>query len=236
MSAATVLRALRRLPPLETLVLVLAFGLLVAVAIATQRAKTAVLPDSYSTYDAATGGYRALYELLGREGVRAGRFEQRPAFLTAQTDTLVWAEPLAFDPRQLATTNADVAALQEWVRAGGSLFYIGFDDVAAKRGILGLPRTRVAAAKRSLPIVATPLARAGVARIDVRAARRYRVERRGMRVLIVRGSRSRSRRRAAPRAASTSMKRCTGTTYPNVGGRSCRCPSQSRSASRARPC
>jgi hypothetical protein len=175
---------LRRLPPLETLVLVLAFGLLVAVALATQRAKSTAVLDSYSTYDAASGGYRALYELLGREGLRAGRFEQRPAFLTAQTDTLVWAEPLQFDPRQIATTNADVAALQEWVRAGGSLLYIGFDEVAAKRGILGLPRTRGAAATRSTPFVATALAREGVARIDVRAPRRYRVERRGMRVLL----------------------------------------------------
>jgi hypothetical protein len=183
-NAASVLRALRRLPPLETLVLVLAFGLLVAVTIATQRAKSTLLPDSYSTYDATSGGYRALYELLVREGVRAGRFEQRPAFLTAQTDTLVWAEPLPFDSRQLATTNADVAALQEWVRAGGSLLYIGFDDVAAKRGILGLPRSGIAAGKRGAPFLAAALARAGARRIEVRAARRYRVERRGTRVLL----------------------------------------------------
>jgi len=98
--------------------------------------------DSYSTYDAASGGYRAWYELLQREKVGVERFEQRPAFLGRKLDTLVWSEPIAFDPRQTLNTKADVRALQDWVRAGGRLVYLGHDENAAKQGVLKLPRTK----------------------------------------------------------------------------------------------
>ncbi len=184
MTSAPFARALRRLPPLETGVLILAFGLLVAVAIVTQRSKSVAVLDSYSTYDTASGGYRAFYEVLAREAVRVERFEQHPAFLDRSTDTLVWAEPLTFDPRQTAATRADIAALQDWVRAGGALLYVGFDDAAAKGGILGLPGTHATGARHGEAFVARALANAGVRNLDVRAARRYRVAPRGMHVLI----------------------------------------------------
>ncbi len=181
------LRGLRRLPPLETAVLSLGLAVLVTVAVQGRRGDSAAPLDSYSTYDAASGGYRAFYELLAREGIAVDRFELRPAFLGSETDTLVWAEPLAFDPRQLASTAADVGALERWVRAGGALLYLGYDDRAAARGILGLPRTRVAAAGRERPRISAPLARAGIARLEIPGARRYALERGSRRALYADG-------------------------------------------------
>ncbi len=183
--SSTFMRRIRRLPPLETGLLVIALAVLVSVALVRQRTER-VAPglDSYSTYDAASGGYGALYELLAREGVRVERFEQRPAFLGADVDTLVWAEPLRFDTRQIVPTQADVRALEDWVRAGGRLLYLGFDDAAAKAGLLALPSTQPAAARQGRVSIATTLARAGVRRVAVSAGRRYRGSRRGMRVLF----------------------------------------------------
>jgi flagellar basal body-associated protein FliL len=98
--------------------------------------------DSYSSYDAASGGYRAWYELLQREKIGVERFEQRPAFLDRKLDTLVWSEPIEFDPRQTSNTKADIRALQDWVKAGGRFVYLGHDENAAKQGVLKLPRTK----------------------------------------------------------------------------------------------
>lgn len=184
MKTAAVLRWLRRLPPLETVVLIVALCVLVTIAVAGRRSKTSVPLDSYSSYDTASGGYRAFAELLAREGVRVERFEQVPAFLGTDVDTLVWAEPLAFDPRARATSGADIAALESWVLAGGRLSYVGFDDAAATRGILALPRSRLAAAKSGAAYFAPSLAGAGVSRLHVSAPRRYRAGRRGERVLF----------------------------------------------------
>lgn len=118
-------RALRSLPPLETALVLVAFAVLVVVGTARQRASQPVALDSHSSYDAATTGYRAFYELLTREGVAVERFEQRPAFLAdAGVATLVEIRPLPFEtaPPQ---TAADAAALIGWVRGGGRLLYVG---------------------------------------------------------------------------------------------------------------
>jgi len=97
--------------------------------------------DSYSTYDPASGGYRAWYELVQREKIAIERFERRPAFLEHSLGTLIWAEPIEYDPRQTYNSPADVRALEDWVKAGGRFIYLGHDENAAKKGILKLPRT-----------------------------------------------------------------------------------------------
>ncbi len=171
----TLLRALRRLPPLETGILVLAVAILAGLGFARQATpQSGPVLDSFSSFDAASGGYRAFYTLLEREGIRVERFEQRPAFLGADTDTLVYVEPYAFDPRQNVPSQGDVAALQAWVRGGGRLLYVGHDDVAAKHGILDLPASRDVARASARPFVARALADAGVARDPrVSGARRW---------------------------------------------------------------
>ncbi len=170
----TLIRALRRLPPLETGILVLAVAILVGLGFARQTTpQSEPALDSFSSFDAASGGYRAFYALLEREGIHVERFEQRPAFLDANTDTLVYVEPYAFDPRQNVPSQSDVAALQAWVRGGGRLLYVGHDDVAAKHGILDLPASRDVVRAVTHPFVARALADAGVTRVAAHGARRW---------------------------------------------------------------
>jgi len=174
-----VIAALRRIPPLEGALFALAVVVLVAVAFVDDNAKPQTGFDSYSSYDAAGGGYRAFYDLLAREGVRVERFEQRPAFLPPG-GTLVYAEPLPFDPNAVAATKADAGGLDAWVRAGGRLLYIGHDDVAAASGILHLPRSfRPSSRAGRVAAVAPP----GVNELGPLAGLRWRVAR-GERVLL----------------------------------------------------
>ncbi len=155
---------LRRLPPLETALVVLAIVVLGIVG-GTQRDAQDSGFDSFSSYDAGSGGYRAWYELLQREGVRVERFERLPAFLDAHVDTLIWADPLTGDPRALETTQADIVALQDWVKAGGRLIYLGTDDAAAAKGVLKLPFTTGKPRGVRAPVYAPSLRAAGVARV-----------------------------------------------------------------------
>jgi hypothetical protein len=175
----TFFRALRRLPPFETGLLVLAIAVLTGLGLVRGERSESDVPllDSFSSFDAASGGYRAFYTVLEREGIRVERFERQPAFLDSRTDTLVYAEPYTYDPRQVVPSRGDVAALEAWVRSGGRLLYIGYDDAAAKAGLLHLPATTATeprAARRRRPYVAPELAAAGVARIVSRETRRWK--------------------------------------------------------------
>jgi hypothetical protein len=175
-----VIAALRRIPPLEGALFAVAVALLIGVGVLKQGANAPPALDSYSSFDTASGGYRAFYDLLAREGVRVDRFEQRPAFLE-RGGTLVFAEPLPFDPGQVAQTSGDAAALEAWVRAGGRLLYLGHDDAAAAAGILHLPRSLAGRPGRSRA-VAPP----GVGDPKPATALRWRVAR-GERVLVADG-------------------------------------------------
>ena len=176
--------ALRRIVPLEAAIVAVACAILIALAVIGERTKPQPSPlDSYSTFDAGSGGYRAYYELLARVRISTDRFTLRPAFLDRDVDTLVWTEPLVFDPRQQVPTRADVAALESWVRAGGQLLYIGHDDAAARAGLLHLPRSRPARASRSLALLDPSLARLRIARVFSESTRRWRVPPNG-RVLL----------------------------------------------------
>lgn len=87
--------------------------------------------DTVSTYDAASGGYRAWYELLAREGVRVQRFELRPAFLDPSIDVYVSAGDMlneyaaqAFGKSFEPMTSGDWDALSKWVKAGGHFVWL----------------------------------------------------------------------------------------------------------------
>jgi uncharacterized protein DUF4350 len=123
----------RAFPVVEVTVAAAAVALLVAAAYLTQNQREAASSkyDSLSTYDAASGGYRAWYELLQREGVRVERFERRPAFLDPSVDVYVSASN-AFDTVARAergvaaefATPGDWDALAKWVKAGGHLVWL----------------------------------------------------------------------------------------------------------------
>ena len=166
---------LRRLPRLEIGIVVLAIAVLTYVSVERQAAKerAQVLPDSYSTHDAKSGGYRAWFELMQREGVNVERFELRPAFLDRSVRTLVWADPLPFDVRQQFMTKSDLDALDAWIRHGGRLVYLGHDDEAAAQGLLKLPRSTAKPVRGARAYVAPQFASAGVSRYPAETKLRW---------------------------------------------------------------
>ena len=181
----TFIRALRRLPPLETSILVVAIAILTALGLASSRqAEIGPQLDSFSSFDTAGGGYAAFFSLLEREDVRVRRFQQRPAFLDASVDTLAYVEPYVFDPRAVTPSSGDVAALEAWVRGGGRLLYVGHDDDAAKHGILHLPASTTKAQAGRGTVVAPELAAAGVRRIEPSGTLRWKRPKRGFEVLF----------------------------------------------------
>jgi hypothetical protein len=161
------LKFVRRLPPFETILVLLAVAVLSTVAVLRQQNAAGLQSglDSYSSFDVASGGYRAWYDVLEREGRQLERFEQRPPYLDAGLDTLIYAEPLPFDPRASGgETKADVRALVDWVAAGGRLVYLGHDDVAAKSGTLKLPFTTKPQALGAV-VLSPTLRAAGIAHV-----------------------------------------------------------------------
>jgi hypothetical protein len=168
--------ALRRIPPLEGSLLAVAVIVLIVLGVLKNGSDQAQSPvyETYSSFDANGGGYRAFYELLAREGLRVERFEQRAAFLEPG-GTLVYAEPLPFDPDQIPVSKGDVDALEHWVRAGGHLVYLGHDDDAARAGVLHLPASCSKACwGGGRP---RPVSPPGVARLDVSSALRWKLGR-----------------------------------------------------------
>ena len=114
-----------------------ALAVLAIVAVLTQRATVPTF-DRYASSDDTSGGYRAFSLLLEREGIRTTSFDRRPIELDRSTDTLVSAQPLAFDRATPPRTPAELADLATWVRRGGQLVYIGRNSALAD-----LERTRL---------------------------------------------------------------------------------------------
>jgi hypothetical protein len=158
---------LRRLPLLEIGLVTAAAIVLTVLGLMRQDAEKAQAPalDSYSSYDARSGGYRAWYELLQREGVRVERFEAQPPFLDRGLDTLVWSEPVPSDPRQTSNTPADIRALEDWIKAGGRFVYLGHDDSAARKRLLKLPLSTTPGRKAGGARVAPALRALGIERV-----------------------------------------------------------------------
>lgn len=91
---------------------ILAGALLLIGVLSALRASQGGVPSVASTYDTGVRGYAALYELLAREGVPAGRFEAAPSALFARRGTL-------------AATGERFSTYADWVRGGGTLVLLG---------------------------------------------------------------------------------------------------------------
>jgi len=128
----------RSFPWIEAVIAFVAIATIATAAYIQQLRQTASSAfDTRSTYDAASGGYRAWFELLQREGVRVERFERRPAFLDGSVDVFI----LANDTIGNATAQSQVEkapdfyndgdwfALAKWVKAGGRLVWLA-DGIA----------------------------------------------------------------------------------------------------------
>ena len=84
-----------------------------------------------SSSDFSFGGYRAWYELLGREGVHVERFRRHhDALAGSGIDTLVVAFPA--EPLGHFWSAAERDALRAWVRSGGRLVDIGLTPAAGE--------------------------------------------------------------------------------------------------------
>jgi len=175
--------SLRALRPRDVVPLVVAFAVIAVVgALRGERGAPAIA--TYSTYDAAPGGYRAWYELLQVEGIGATHFDERAAFLDAATGTVV----LSGDDGPVGGEfgAADAGALGDWVRRGGRAIVLGDSGaVNEARAALHLPDTiRDVAGAR--PLVAPELQAVGVRHVPAVTVLRLRA-RNSDRVLLADG-------------------------------------------------
>ena len=169
-------------PWTEIVVLVLASAAIFTLVIAAEVRQRALAPryDTFSSYDAHSGGYRAWYELLARMGNHAERFTQRSAFLDRSIDTLI----VAANSRELALRRQDsgeaigqlqpidLENIRSWVKQGGRLIWLTDGDYG---GSLGVPTITTEGQKRddALTVAISPLT-AGVARVSGTSALRAR--------------------------------------------------------------
>src|ERR1700694_1796779 len=121
----------RAFPWTEVAVLVIAASILVFFAYAGYQRQLANAPryETYSSYDAHAGGYRAWYELLQREGMRVVRVEERPVCSDKSITTLIMSPSLLESTLRVERTQdtsgmpqaIDLENLRDWVKRGGRL-------------------------------------------------------------------------------------------------------------------
>jgi len=132
-----------------------------AVAYLQMQAQIAATPqsDTQSTYDAGPGGYRGLYEVLRREGVRVQQFERHSAYLDGSIDVFVVSDlgsGLSRSP-SFPLLQVDLEAIGAWVKDGGSLIVIGHDySGGSELKMAKIGRTR-GSSDRARPVIAAVL-------------------------------------------------------------------------------
>jgi len=172
----------RDVPWTEVVVLVLASAAIFTLVIAAELRQRALAPryDTFSSYDAHSGGYRAWYELLARMGSHVERFTQRSAFLDRSIDTLIVA-PNSYELALRRQANGEAVGqlqpidfenLRTWVQHGGRLIWVTDE---AYGGSLGVPAIAAEGPKRddALTVAISPLT-AGVVRVSGTSALRAR--------------------------------------------------------------
>ncbi len=100
-------------------------------------------PSTYSSYDTGPNGYRAVYEVMRREGVSAGRLEKDLGTLHAFSGTLL------LSPGEIELVNgqftgvvakSDAALLKRLVQSGANLVVLGAGPLFPREA-LALPAT-----------------------------------------------------------------------------------------------
>ncbi len=165
-------------------------GLTVVVALTLAR-PVAMPPSTYSSYDTGPDGYRAIYEVMRREGVRVDRFEGEVGTLRATRATLV-VSPSDVEGEQSRASSwidpGDGARLARFVRAGGRLVALG-DVLQFAGSALALPPVAsISPAAFAVRAAKGPFSD-GVRRVEAPFATAFSHLRRGVeRVLTVRGA------------------------------------------------
>lgn len=141
----------------ETLALVLAVALLVALAVSSEQAQRAQL-SRFSTYDTGPNGYRALFDVLQREGVPVQRSERELGLLDPTVHTLVVSSiaPEAAQAPGSGLRKQDVTWIVKFVERGGRLIVLDPDTDDFERAI-GMKAKRVPAEASSAQILVSPL-------------------------------------------------------------------------------
>lgn len=120
-----------RAPELIIALLVLACFVAVGWLDYSNQRRQAATYDSFSSFDYQHGGYRAWLEMLRDEGIRVARYQRRPAYLSDSVTTLVVANNVfdaelrqEFGQPSGIYTDADMLALEKWVKGGGRLVWL----------------------------------------------------------------------------------------------------------------
>lgn len=108
----------------------------------------------FSSYDTGRNGYRALFDVLGREGVDVSRYEYPLGLLGRSVRTLVIPPGPPALAGAFGRASGDVASLAAWTKNGGTLIVFAHTFEGADRRALALP-AQTKASKR-IPSIARP--------------------------------------------------------------------------------
>jgi hypothetical protein len=164
-------------------ILLFAVAVAIVVVLSLANSRQEEQPSLYSSYDTGRNGYRALYEVLRRERVATGRFEEELGNLHHFAGTMILsanaADGITIDP-------PDAARLALLVRGGARLVVLGEpDDVLAKA--LSLPATREIAAVSLARAISGPFTQS-VRRVGANVTAVFREKREVRALLIARGA------------------------------------------------
>ena len=155
--------------PLEIVAIVLGVGLVIWLTLARQAELNKRQPSYFSSYDTGRNGYRALYEMLYREGVPVTRFEHQLGLLDPDVGTIVYSSPaleLAYGHASSPVDASDIVRLRNFVRAGGRLVLLDNDYGGVQDAKLGLPSDHDVALATGAGVVADVVYTAGVGRVE----------------------------------------------------------------------
>ena len=131
----------------DALAVFAAIALLAGIAL-LRSAEDAPPVSLFSSFDTGRNGYRALYEVLGRERVEVLRYEYPLGLIGGKVRTLV------LPPRSLGSfggpfgrVSSDGSSVAEWTKKGGTLVVFSEALGAPDRRALGLPAKMTPAKK-----------------------------------------------------------------------------------------
>lgn len=127
----------------ETFLGVAALVLVLLLALARSSQEHRAQPSTPTSYDTGRYGYRALYDLLEREGIRIARFTRNHHFLDRHVGTLIVARS-AYGAASDEVSRNDVLNLKDWVHRGGVLVVLAPPYGDAYDTLLGIPSSRAA--------------------------------------------------------------------------------------------
>ncbi len=149
----------------EAVALVVCIAVVATIGIARDARRRAE-NSTFSTYDTGRNGYRALYEILGREGVPVTRFERPLGLLGGDAKTLVISDNGGAPPVSVpGRPSAEMRQLAAFVTRGGRLVALDPNLGGGDDALVGLPPTKKTAARTIATRAAANALTTGVAAV-----------------------------------------------------------------------